>query len=392
VALKPLRVPPWWQPPHPAEAALSWPSCVPSLVFWRVICLSLCVSVCLCVCVSVCLCVCAAAAAKSLQSCPILCDPIDGSPPGSPVPGILQARTLEWVAISFSNTGHKNDFLRFCFCSLKRKQKWTQLNALVLRINMDWYFLLYIMEKVGWVASNAPFREPGSLNHSEWVSQQLSCRRLHRRRVAFQQGPWPSSRAIRTRAAAGPHLRRWTCTDTTSKAFPRQILEAVLQIAPKDPQSFSMDCLWTAKNCKQPNFHPVTLREYTEQEEQKNPNQPNKSEKQCWAKETRVPQTGQADLSPIRVLFTHTHKAMAPHSSTLAWKIPWTEEPGRLQSMGSLRVRHDWVTSFSLFLSCIGEGNGNPLQCSCLENPRDRGSLVGCRLWGRTESDTTEVT
>ena len=45
----------------------------------------------------------AAAAAKSLQSCPTLCDPIDGSPPGSPVPGILQARTLEWVAISFSN-------------------------------------------------------------------------------------------------------------------------------------------------------------------------------------------------------------------------------------------------------------------------------------------------
>ena len=45
----------------------------------------------------------AAAAAKSLQSCPTLCDPIDGSPPGSPVPGILQARTLEWVSISFSN-------------------------------------------------------------------------------------------------------------------------------------------------------------------------------------------------------------------------------------------------------------------------------------------------
>ena len=61
---------------------------------------------------------------------------------------------------------------------------------------------------------------------------------------------------------------------------------------------------------------------------------------------------------------------MAPHSSTLAWKIPWTEEPGRLQSMGSLRVRHDWVTS----LSCIGEGNGNPLQCSCLEIPRDGGA------------------
>ena len=55
-------------------------------------------------------------------------------------------------------------------------------------------------------------------------------------------------------------------------------------------------------------------------------------------------------------------------------KIAWTEEPGRLQSMGSLRVGHDWVTSLSLSLSCIGEGNGNPLQCSCLENPRDGGA------------------
>ena len=63
-------------------------------------------------------------------------------------------------------------------------------------------------------------------------------------------------------------------------------------------------------------------------------------------------------------------KALAPHSSTLAWKIPWMEEPGRLQSMWSLRVGHDWATS----LSCIGEGNGNPLQCSCLENPRDGGA------------------
>jgi len=58
---------------------------------------------------------------------------------------------------------------------------------------------------------------------------------------------------------------------------------------------------------------------------------------------------------------------MAPHSSALAWKIPWMEEPGRLQSMGSLSVGYNRATS----LSCIGEGNGNPLQCSCLENPRD---------------------
>ena len=65
---------------------------------------------------------------------------------------------------------------------------------------------------------------------------------------------------------------------------------------------------------------------------------------------------------------TRVEKAMATQSSTLAWKIPWVEEPGRLQSMGSQRVPPDWVTS----LSCIGEGNGNPLQCSCLENPRGR--------------------
>ena len=61
---------------------------------------------------------------------------------------------------------------------------------------------------------------------------------------------------------------------------------------------------------------------------------------------------------------------MAPHSSTLAWKIPWMEEPGRLQSMGSRRVRHH----FHFSLSCIGEGNGSLLQCSCLENPKDRGA------------------
>jgi len=64
---------------------------------------------------------------------------------------------------------------------------------------------------------------------------------------------------------------------------------------------------------------------------------------------------------------------MAPYSSTLAWKIPWTEEPGRLQSMGSLRVGTERL-HFHFSLSCIGEGNGNPLQCSCLENPRDEGA------------------
>ena len=65
---------------------------------------------------------------------------------------------------------------------------------------------------------------------------------------------------------------------------------------------------------------------------------------------------------------------MATRSSTLAWRIPGTGEPGGLRSMGSLRVGLDWATSFSLFLSCFGKRNGNPLQRSCLENPRDGGA------------------
>ena len=67
-------------------------------------------------------------------------------------------------------------------------------------------------------------------------------------------------------------------------------------------------------------------------------------------------------------------KAMAPHSSTFSWKIPWMEEPGRLQSMGSLESYTTERLPFHFSLSCIGEGNGNPLQCSCLENPRDGGA------------------
>ena len=82
-----------------------------------------------------------------------------------------------------------------------------------------------------------------------------------------------------------------------------------------------------------------------------------------------------------------SEKAMAPHSSTLAWKIPRMEEPGGLQSMGSLRVGHDWTTSLSFSLSCIGEGNGNPLQCSCLENPRD-GAASWAAIYGVAQSWT----
>ena len=83
---------------------------------------------------------------------------------------------------------------------------------------------------------------------------------------------------------------------------------------------------------------------------------------------------------------------MASHSSTLAWKIPWMEEPGRLQSMGSLQSDTTERPPFHFSLSCIGEGNGNPLQCGLPGESQGRGSLVGCRLWGHAELDTTEAT
>ena len=78
---------------------------------------------------------------------------------------------------------------------------------------------------------------------------------------------------------------------------------------------------------------------------------------------------------------------MAPHSSTLAWKIPWMEEPGRLQSMASLESDTTEQLHFHFSLSCTGEGDGNPLQCSCLENPRDEGAWWAA-IYGVTQSRT----
>ena len=78
---------------------------------------------------------------------------------------------------------------------------------------------------------------------------------------------------------------------------------------------------------------------------------------------------------------------MAPHSSTLAWKIPWTEEPGGLQSMRSLESDTTERLHSRFSLSCIGEGNGNPLQCSCLENPGN-GEAWWTAVYGVTQSRT----
>ena len=96
--------------------------------------------------------------------------------------------------------------------------------------------------------------------------------------------------------------------------------------------------------------------------------------------------------SLIYPIESELEKAMTPHSSTLAWKIPWTEEPGRLQSMGSLRVRHDWATSFSLFTFVHWRREWQPTPVFLPGESQGRGSLVACHFRCHTESDTTEAT
>ena len=87
-----------------------------------------------------------------------------------------------------------------------------------------------------------------------------------------------------------------------------------------------------------------------------------------------------------------SEKAMAPDSSTLAWKSPWTEEPGGLQSMTSQRVGHDWVTSLSLLTFTHWRRKWQPTPVFLPGESQGWGSLVGCHLRSRTESDTTEAT
>ena len=85
-------------------------------------------------------------------------------------------------------------------------------------------------------------------------------------------------------------------------------------------------------------------------------------------------------------------KVMAPHSSTLAWKILWTEKPGRLQSMMSRRVGRDWAISLSLFTFMHWRRKWQPTPVFLPGESQGRRNLVGCRLWGCTELDTTETT
>ena len=97
-------------------------------------------------------------------------------------------------------------------------------------------------------------------------------------------------------------------------------------------------------------------------------------------KQIRAPDLGQARRLPLE-------RAVAPHSSTLAWRIPWTEEPDGLWSMGSLRVGHNWATSLSLFTFTHWRRKWQRTQCSCLESPRDGGTWWAA-VYGVTQSRT----
>ena len=100
---------------------------------------------------------------------------------------------------------------------------------------------------------------------------------------------------------------------------------------------------------------------------------------------------GKQEWNSLKHLKFGRSQHMAPGSSTLAWKIPWTEEPGRLQSTGSLRIGHNWETSLSLFTFMHWRRTWQPTPVFLPEESQGWGSLVGCHLWGRTTSDMTEA-
>ena len=114
----------------------------------------------------------------------------------------------------------------------------------------------------------------------------------------------------------------------------------------------------------------------------------------AWEAAVHGVATSRTQLSDFTFTFYFhaLEKEMATHSSVLAWKTPWAEEPGRLQSMGLLRVRDDGAISLSVFTFMRWRRKWQPTPMFLPGEFQGRGSLVGCHLWNHTESDTTEVT
>ena len=212
--------------------------------------------------------------AKSLQSCLTLCDPIDGSPPGFPIPGILQARTLECVAISFSN-------------AWKWKEKVKSLSRVWLLAT----------------PRTAAYQAPPSIGFSRQcvpVGKPLY--------IYMREGPIGYSK-VEANCFSKCNLR-YTSTNSLTILYTIKHICSFPGFSTKKKKSTSAVFFLIFPGGSMVKRLP-TIRE------------------------TQVWSLGWED--PLE-------KKMATHSSTLAWKIPWTEERGRLQSMGSQRVRHEWVT------------------------------------------------
>ena len=216
----------------------------------------------------------AAATAKSIQSCPTLCDPIDGSPPGCPVPGILQARTLDWVAISFSNAWKWKVKVK----SLSRVQllvtPWTEAyqGSPSMGFSRQEYWS-------GVPLPSPPCRKPGFYS---WVGKFL-WRREWQSTPVFLPGEFHGQRSL---VGYSPWGHDWATNIHTHIGLPRWL----------SGKESACQCrrYWRC------GFDP-------------------------WV-----------GKSPWR-------RKWQPIPVFLPGKIPWTEEPGRLQSMGLQRVGHDWV-------------------------------------------------
>ena len=271
-----------------------------------------------------------AAAAKLLQSCPTLCDPRDGSPPGSPVPGILQARTLEWGASSFSSAWQWKVKVRSLSCVRLYATPWT-----------------------------AAYQAPPPMGFSRWeywsgvpLPSPLYFISLDQIRMGKNMEKSLKKTGILVSAVPVCSVAQsWpTPCDSIDCSSPGSSVHGILQVRTLE---------WVAISCSRASSNPKTV-----------------TTKLC-----------KLSLLSYKICLhprLKSEKAMAPHSSTLAWKIPWMEEPGRLQSTGLLRVGHDWATSLSLFTFLHWRRTWQPTPVFLPGESQGQGSLVGCRLWGRT--------
>ena len=224
------------------------------------------------------------AAAKSLQSCLTLCDPIDGRPPGSPVPGILQARTLEWVAISFSNAW-----------------KWKVKVKSLSRVRPQWPHGLQLSRLL------RPWDFPGKSTPIQYFRQIVYLVRVC------------------------PMLWLWL-TYTKEHIFVFLIRNSNVTMSPVCRLAKAGNPVWNICLRSRTRLMKLLHSEYSIL----------LSTLQSdlwwdrWSEWTQVLAFFERRWEPL------AEKEMATHSSVLAWRIPGTGEPGGLPSMGSHRVGHDW--------------------------------------------------